>query len=177
VHYRIFVIINHYQNHIPLMKKSLLTLLVCFTTSAVMASSTPVQDIFADDLGLVDQEFAALNAVEDFVATHQVTNGELALANQSFASTLKSDHDLGASILGSNAPEERLLDIPGFWWGCCLGLIGAVLVYVAIEDPVAKKREGKQAIIGWAVNLAVGAILYVVYIFAVFGSFAAFSAG
>jgi hypothetical protein len=159
------------------MKKLLLALLVLTTLSAGMASTTPTQDIFVDDLRQIDQQFADLHSVEQFVTTHQLTYDELVTTELSLASTLKTNQDLGSSLLGANAPEERLLDIPGFLWGFCLGLIGAVLVYVAIEDPVAKKREGKQAITGCLVRSLLGTVLYIAYILVVFGSFAALSAG
>jgi hypothetical protein len=142
------------------MKKLLLTLLTGLAMSFAYANNTPVQDVFSDDLTRMEQNFSDLTAVEQVASEQGLTYAELVAANSALASTVKAENDLGASLLGANAPDERLLGIPGFWWGFCTGLIGVVLMYVAIEDPVAKKREGKQALIGCIVFTVLWTVLY-----------------
>jgi hypothetical protein len=142
------------------MKKTLLTLVAAIAMTFVYANTTPTQDLFADDLTSMEQQFTDLSAVEQVANEQGITYAELVAANNALASSLKAENDLSASLLGANAPDERVLGIPGFWWGFCTGLIGVVLMYVAIEDPAAKKREGKQALIGCIVFTVLWTVLY-----------------
>jgi hypothetical protein len=141
------------------MKKVLLTLFAVAALTAAFATNNPKQDVFGDDLGRIEQDFSGLNALEQVVTDRDATYEQLAAENNELLGNVTAQNDLGASLLGSNAPDERLLGIPGFWWGC-LGLIGVVLVYVAIDDPVAKKREGRQALIGCLVWTALWTLVY-----------------
>ena len=57
------------------------------------------------------------------------------------------------SILALARPDdERPLGIGGFVWGFCLGAIGILIVYLAIDDPELKRREGRNAIYGCLVS-------------------------
>jgi amino acid transporter len=146
------------------MKKILLSFFAGITVTFALANTTPVQNVFNDDLARMEQNFSDLTAVEQVVTNQSLTYAELVAANSALTTSLKAENDLGTSLLGANAPDERLLDIPGFWWGFCAGLIGVVLMYVAIEDPVAKQREGKQALIGCLVANVSCVLLYALYV-------------
>ncbi|MCC7467333.1 MAG: hypothetical protein IT261_13725 [Saprospiraceae bacterium] len=145
--------------------KQLLTLAFCGLLSGVMWAAQPNKtpaNPFQDDLIRLDNEFAAMTQLEQFVEEHNATYSKLAAENHVLLQNVTSDTDISASLLGSTAPDdERLLGIPGFWWGFCLGILGIILVYVALEGD-AKKREGKNAIIGF-LNLLV--MLGVIYLF------------
>lgn len=145
------------------MRKLILTLVAAVAMTAAFASngnSTPKQDIFGDDLTKIDQQFSGLNELEQVVTERNATYTELAAEGNSLLSNVSANQDLGASLIGSVAPSDRLLGIPGFLWGFCLGILGIILVYVAIDDPAAKKREGKQAIIGCAIWTVLWVLLY-----------------
>jgi hypothetical protein len=145
------------------MKKILSTIFALAIVTAALARATPQPPVFSDDLSRIEQDFSGLNALEQVVTDRDVTYEQLAAENHELLGNVTAQNDLGTSLLGSNAPDERLFGIPGFFWGC-LGLIGVVLVYVAVEDPVARKREGRQALIGCIVWTA----LYYLCYFALF---------
>lgn len=138
---------------------------------AASPSTTPANP-FQDDLSRLDKEFAGMTQLEQLVDERNATYSTLAAENNTLLNTVTSDNDIAASLLGSVAPDgDRLLGIPGFWWGFCLGLLGVILVYVAVEGD-ARKSEGKKAIIG----CAIWSVLYVIAYLLIWGAWAA-SAG
>ncbi|HLP96564.1 MAG TPA: hypothetical protein VK168_21125 [Saprospiraceae bacterium] len=149
--------------------KKLLTLAFCALLGGVMWASTPNNtpaNPFQDDLSRLENEFAGMSQLEQLVEERNATYSELAAENNALLQNVNSDTDIASSLLGSVAPDdERLLGIPGFWWGFCFGILGIILVYVAVEGD-AKKREGKKAIIGCAIWSVIWIVLY-------FGIFAA----
>lgn len=146
------------------MKKFFTLAMVAFLGSALWASSpsnTPATP-FQDDLARFDSELAGMSALEQLVEERNATFTDLTAENNSLLNTVTSDNDIAGSLLGSAAPgDDRLLGIPGFWWGFCLGLLGVILVYVAVDGD-AKKTEGRSAIIGCAVWTALWVLLYLV---------------
>ncbi|MBC7776997.1 MAG: hypothetical protein H7246_16315 [Phycisphaerae bacterium] len=113
--------------------------------------STTLANPFQDDLSRLDNEFAGMTQLEQLVEANHATYSQLASENNALLNNVTNDNDIASSLLGSVAPDgDRLLGIPGFWWGFCLGILGIILVYVAVEGD-AKKTEGKKAIIGCAV--------------------------
>jgi hypothetical protein len=146
------------------MKKIFATLTtVALFAGALLASSanTTPANPFQDDLSRLDREFDGLNQLEQVVNDRNATYTELAAENNPLLNNVTNERDIAASLLGTAAPDgDRLLGIPGFLWGFCLGILGIILVYVAIDDPAAKKREGRQAIIGCAIWTVVWTVLY-----------------
>ncbi|MBL7806250.1 MAG: hypothetical protein JNN28_00445 [Saprospiraceae bacterium] len=156
--------------------KKLLTLAFCALLGGVMwaasSNNTPANP-FQDDLSRLENEFAGMSQLEQLVEERNATYSELAAENNTLLQNVNSDTDIASSLMGSVAPDgERLLGIPGFWWGFCLGVLGIILVYVAVEGD-AKKREGKKAIIGCAIWTVVWLVLYLGF----FASAAWFAAG
>lgn len=148
----------------------LLAVLVCGSAMASTPASNPnlpapKSEFFSDDLNALDREFDGLNQLEEAAAGRNATYSELASENNPLLKNVSADSDIASSLLGAAAPkDDRLLGIPGFLWGFCFGLIGVVLVYVAIDDEDAKKREGKSALIGCAVAYAIIGVFYAIAI-------------
>lgn len=142
------------------MKKFLTLATIAFLGSALWASSPNNNNPFQDDLSRIESEFAGMTELENVVENRNATYSELAAENNALLQNVTSDNDVASSLLGSAAPSgDRLLGIPGFWWGFCLGLLGIILVYVAVEGD-AKKTEGKKAIIGCAVWTVIWVVLW-----------------
>jgi hypothetical protein len=115
---------------------------------------------FQDDLSRFDKEFAGMIQLEQLVDERKASYTELAAEQNALLSNVTSDHDIAASLLGSVAPDgETLMGIPSFWWGFCLGWIGILLIYTAIEGD-ARKREGKKAMLGCLIGTVVGCGIY-----------------
>lgn len=157
------------------MKKFFTLVFFALVSSALWASSpasTPANP-FQDDLSRLDQEFAGMSALEQVVNDRNATYSDLATEQNTLLNSVTADNDIASSLLGSAAPSgDRLLGIPGFWWGFCLGILGIILVYVAV-DGEARKSEGKKAIIG----CAIWSVLWIVLWFGLLASGAWFASG
>lgn len=135
------------------MKKLFTLAFFAVLSTALWAAShnTAPANPFQDDLSRLDKDFAGMTQLEQLVEERQATYTQLASENNALLNNVSSDNDIASSLLGSAAPDgDRLLGIPGFWWGFCLGVLGIILVYVAVEGD-ARKSEGKKAMIGCAV--------------------------
>jgi hypothetical protein len=132
--------------------------LACFTLSA--NNTKPAAGLFQDNLTRFEQEFDQLNQLEQTVDQTGQTYSQLAAENSPLLENVAQNNDISNALLGTAGDGDRLLGIPGFFWGFCLGILGIILVYVAIEDSAAKKREGKQAIIGCAIWSVLWLVLY-----------------
>lgn len=134
--------------------KKIFTLVFCALLGGTLWASSPSStpsNPFQDDLSRLDNEFAGMTELEQLVEENNATYSQLASENNTLLNNVTSDNNIASSLLGSVAPDgDRLLGIPGFWWGFCLGILGIILVYVAVEGD-AKKSEGKKAIIGCAI--------------------------
>jgi hypothetical protein len=121
---------------------------------------------FQDDLHQFDDQMCDLMALEGFVEQSKLTLSALTSEKNPLAACVLQDKDVSESVFGSSAPgHERLMEIPGFLWGFCCSVVGMFLVYIAIDDPESKKKEGRQAIMGCAAGtlLWVGLYLYLVF--------------
>jgi hypothetical protein len=143
--------------------KKLFTLAFCtLLGGALWASSlnTTPANPFQDDLSRLDEEFSEMTQLEQLVDARKASYTELAAEQNTLLCNVTSDNNIAASLLGSVAPDgETLMGIPSFWWGFCLGWIGLLLIYTAIEGD-ARKREGKKAMIGCLVGTVVGCGIY-----------------
>ena len=123
----------------------------------------------SDDLSFnqdfINQEFAALNRVESFVNTNENVDvskiEEMGLLNN-----IKLDTNTNTSIL---MDDKLPLNIPAFAWGCFLGWIGILIVYLTTED----KEQTKKALYGCLVSGGVVAVIYIVYIIVVVSALSA----
>jgi len=153
------------------MKKLLLSLLALATLTVAGANSTPGKpEVFNDDFSRIEQEFDGINQLEQVVADRQATYTELAAENNALLNNVSAENDLGAALLGSAGGDEKLLGIPGFFWGFCLGLLGVILVYVAIDDEDSKRSQGKKALWGCAAWSLIWLLYYLIVVATVFTS-------
>lgn len=134
-------------------------------TSWAASSGATSGNPFQDDLSRLDHSFAGMSELEQLVESRNASYTELAAENNSLLNHVTSDQDISATLLGAAAPSgDRLLGIPGFCWGFCLGLLGIILVYVAL-DGETRKSEGRQAILGCVIGSLVSILLSFVYLY------------
>lgn len=138
------------------MKRILTTLtLIAF---AFCASASDA-DLFTYDQEALDQEFTELSTLESFVSSN---------ADVSLSDLLAEDNEVlaGLDISAETASGlamgmlEPPLGIPSFLWGCILGPIGIVLVYVISED----EDETKKALYGCLASVGAYLLFWVVYV-------------
>jgi hypothetical protein len=118
------------------MKKVILSLIVTFTFTSLWANSEFEKTIS-------DKEFEKIQKIEAFVETNPETTLEvLKQSNSELLSGVELLDETSATSL--NAVKDMPL-LGGFWWGCCLGIIGLALVYFITDND---RDQVKKAFIG-----------------------------
>lgn len=101
----------------------------------------------------INYNFEKLNKVEAFV--EQNTDASFDTIKDT---DLLKEIELDTNTLANVTKDNELpLNIPAFWWGCFLGGLGILLVYIFTED----KEQTKKALYGC---LTVGGVVAVIYI-------------
>lgn len=119
-----------------------------------------VGDLFSYDKEKINSEMQQLNALEEMVAQDQsLTYDDLLEANNPLIANLNVDSNLMPGF-GAEMPV-----LPAFWWGCILGPIGILLVYVIEED----RDQTMSALWGCVIGYGASAIIYVVLV-AIYGA-------
>jgi hypothetical protein len=139
-------------------------------TGQVKASES---DVFKVNDAQVNQEFAQLNKIEDFVLSHEgVSFDEMKSQNPELVAGLSESPDsftgMGSSLRGAG---EAPLGIPPFVWGCVLGWVGILIVYFVAEDREMTKKAFYGCLVGGLAGLVIYVIYFVLIAGAAFGSF------
>ncbi len=111
----------------------------------------------------VNAEFEKLNKLEEFVAANEGVTIE-DVQNTELTQDLKLDTNVANTV----AVDELPLGIPAFWWGCVLGPLGVLAVYLITDKD---KDQTKKAIYGCLVTAAVYVIYYIVVVALIGSSF------
>lgn len=136
------------------MMKRILFLLIFFgaLSTQMFAGSG---DLFSYDKEKVNTEMTQLNALEEMVAQNQdLTYDDLLEAN----SPLVANLNLNANTMLPGMINDMPL-VPAFWWGCVLGPVGILLVYLIEED----KDQTMSALWGCIVGSASYVAFWVIY--------------
>jgi hypothetical protein len=83
----------------------------------------------------VDHEFRKLNEIENFVLENPGT--ELADLDSALLEGITLHTD--ASAINTNMAKGMPV-VGGFWWGCCLGVVGLALVYFISDNDRSQVR-------------------------------------
>lgn len=105
----------------------------------------------------IEQEFKQVNTIEQMVETNQIGSLD-ELKNNS--PELYAGFTKNAATF-SITDETDPLGIPSFFWGCCFGAIGILIVAVVSSND---KSAIKKAAIGCAVSYGTLAIVYIIAI-------------
>ena len=110
---------------------------VIFVLGAMLMSTLTFAgniDLFNYDENKINQEMADLNVLESMVLQNQdLTYDDLLQTGNPLVMGLNTD----SSIMLPSQINTPIL--PPFWWGCILGPVGVLLVYVLEDDPAQTK--------------------------------------
>lgn len=102
---------------------------------------------------VINYEFEKINKIEAFVASNEGADIESIEETE-----LLNDIHLDTNSLATITNDSDLpLNIPAFLWGCLLGGLGILIVYMVTEDKV----QTKKAVYGCLVAGGVFAVIYV----------------
>lgn len=111
----------------------------------------------------VNAEFEKLNKLEQYVTANEGVTIEDVKDTE-----LTQDLKLDTNVANTVAVDELPLGIPAFWWGCVLGPLGVLAVYLITDKD---KDQTKKAIYGCLVTAAVYVIYYIVVVALIGSSF------
>ena len=144
------------------MKKPLVSVfLVLFAGFSLFANDA---DLFKIDYNAVHSEFAELNQLATMVtANSELTYSVLKLTNENLIASLM----LVPENALQSGEKNPVLGIPSFLWGCGLGVVGLLVVYIVSEKD---KAETKKAMWGCLASTAVIVVVDIIWWSAIWGS-------
>ncbi len=123
------------------------------TSDALIASID--ESVLVLDEAALDEAMQELDELDEYL----VNNEEVTFADlESVESDLIINLDKSTAPLGMDADSEPPLGIPSFLWGCILGVVGILIVYILTDGD---KEETKKALWGMLVWVGVWIVLYV----------------
>jgi len=153
------------------MKKNLLKTLSVLMSAVLLVAQTHVLSAKTIDTGIasieesafnldenaMDLAFSELNELDAYLDMNEgVTYADLEASGSELITNIS---DIAAP-LGVAQDAEPPLGIPGFWWGCLLGWVGLLLVYIMTDQD---KVQTKKAFTGCLVSSIGALVVYGVY--------------
>ncbi|RYU97608.1 hypothetical protein [Emticicia agri] len=118
----------------------LLIFLFCATISGFAATSSAADLEYKEQT--VDNEFAKIEKLEQFLVSHPKATLETVKKTNP---ELLEGFELIATTETNFSPTKEMPIVGGFWWGCCLGIVGLGLVYFITDND---KDQVRQALWG-----------------------------
>lgn len=116
--------------------------------------SSVANDVETFEQPQTEIEFAKINELENFVLNNQGITLEKLKAEKS---ELVDNFTLETSSSYFIHDTTELFGIPPFLWGCCLGVIGILFVYILTDKD---KAATQKAVIGCAVAMGTSVVVY-----------------
>lgn len=112
------------------------------------------ESAFVLDQDALNSAMQELNELESYLEQNEgVTYQDLVASESSLILNVSES----SFPMGMGGDYDDILGIPPFFWGCVLGWIGVLLVYLMSED----KGFVKKAVIGALVSTGVAIIIYI----------------
>jgi hypothetical protein len=128
---------------------------------SAIASSSHANDsgtLFTYKAAAVQQEMSGLTKLETYVEQHPgLTYNDLVDQHSDLLDGVR--YDVEAS-LGVMKPVDGPLGIPSFLWGCVLGWVGILVVYLITND----SEEAKKAFWGCLLQPVAACAVYLIFI-------------
>ncbi|MEA1877186.1 MAG: hypothetical protein U9N86_09985 [Bacteroidota bacterium] len=129
------------------MKKTIL--LASFALLIAGSSMAGQADLFSYNQEAVELEMTDLTSLENFVLSNPGVRLSDMIASEN---ELVADMTHSSSFYGFDLMNDKALGIGGFLWGCCLGPLGVLVVWLVADDPA----ETKKSLFGCIVNALIG---------------------
>ena len=121
------------------------------------------ESVFTLDENTLDLALSELNELDNYLSLNEgVTYADLEAAGSELIANIS---DIAAPMGMAQGGEDLPLGIPAFWWGCVLGWIGWLLVYVLTDKD---KVQTKQAFTGCLISSGVSVALSVLWYFVLY---------
>jgi len=125
-----------------------------------LVKSSPSIDATAFNLdeNEMNAALADLNELDAYLSQNEgVTYADLYAAGSDL---IKNVSDISSPLGMPAEGGDSLMGIPAFWWGCVLGWVGLLLVYVLTDQD---KEQTKKAFTGCLISSGVAVVFYIIY--------------
>lgn len=145
------------------MKKLFISvMMLLFAGSLTFANNA---DLFNLDYNSVKAEFSELNQLGEMVmANESLTYSQLLATNGNLISEMNL---VSEGAIPQGGEKNPVLGIPSFLWGCGLGVVGMLVVYIVSDKD---KVETKKAMWGCLTWTGISVVATVVYYVAIVGA-------
>ncbi len=129
---------------------------------AVKPTTNP-EDIlqkFDESSIIIDQELEALQQINQKVLEENLDYTSLQASDAALVNDLNLSSSVDIGILKGDS--DKPLGIPGFVWGFCLGLIGILIIYLAMDEGPERKKQVRNGVYGCLVGVLLSVLLQVV---------------
>ena len=149
--------------------KRIIVLLGMIFAFGFVTKAANFSELASVDENYIETVFQDLNQLENYVVQHNgVTLQQLKVLGNALVANVEMS-PLG--VLGVNSiTGEPPLGIPSFLWGCVLGWVGILIVYLTTDGD---NEEVKKSLYGCIVGTVGGVLFYFVFLGLLFGTAAA----
>lgn len=138
---------------------TLLTILFCGSLVAINPISNPaLLDEFKSSSDAIDFELAQLQDINDIVIDNNYDFNALSATHADAIATTNLSNKAAAGIFDGH--PDNPLGIPGFWWGFCLGWVGALIIYLTMDEGSDRKEQVKNAIYGCIASVLIWGLVW-----------------
>lgn len=121
------------------------------------------EEVFYFDQSALDLAFVELNELDAYLDENRgITYSAMEAAGSALIANIS---DVTAPFGQTDEDGELPLGIPAFWWGCVLGWVGLLLVYLLTDND---KAQTKKALTGCLVGSGVYVVFSVLYYFVIY---------
>jgi hypothetical protein len=119
------------------------------------------EEVFYLDQSTLDLAFAELNELDAYLDENRgITYSAMEAAGSALIANIS---DVTAPFGQTDEGGEPPLGIPAFWWGCVLGWVGLLLVYLLTDNDKAQTKKALNGcLVGTGVSIALSVVYYVI---------------
>jgi len=123
--------------------------------------SSMEESAFTLDQEAFDEALSDLNELDSYLALNvDLTYSDLEAADSELITNISN---VAAPMGTAPQDDDDLMGIPAFWWGCVLGWVGWLLVYVLTDqDSAQTKKAFNGCLISSGVSVALSVLYYTV---------------
>lgn len=123
------------------------------------------ESVFGYDQNALESAFFELDELDNYLEQNEgLTYNDLQAAGNVLIAGIS---DISAPLGLPDGDDELPLGIPAFWWGCILGWVGLLVVYLVTDKD---KEQTKKALTGCLISTGVSVAISVVYWVWIFGA-------
>jgi hypothetical protein len=128
--------------------------LVLFAGFTLLANDA---DLFSLDYNAVKSEFSQLDQLAAMVTSNtELTYSSLMITNSNMIAAMR----LVPESLPQTGEKNPVLGIPSFLWGCGLGVVGMLCVYIISDQDKVETKKAMWGCVTWSVVVVIVDVIW-----------------